>query len=141
MAPSAAKHGSARTKARKRALDILFEADLRGVDALDVLSTHQELNEPPVREFTSDLVRGVKEHQVELDALVAECLNPGWTLARMPRVDRNLARIAAYEIMFTDVAPEIAVAESVGLSQELSTDASPGFLGGVLGALAARRPA
>ncbi len=139
MPAPAVKRGSARTKARKRALDILFEADLRGTDALTALAAHEELGEPPVREFTSELVRGVTEHGLEIDDLVAGCLSPGWTLERMPRVDRNLARIATYEIMFTDIAPEIAVSEAVGLSEELSTDASPSFLGGVLGAVAARR--
>lgn len=137
--PATAKRASARTKARKRALDILFEADLRQSDPLAVLAAHVELNEPPVRPFTSELVEGVVAHLAAIDQLIAESLTSGWTLERMPRVDRNLARLAAYEIHHTDVAPEVAVAESVSLAQELSTDESAAFLNGVLRAVGARR--
>ncbi len=137
MAAAPAKRASARTKARKRALDILFEADLRQLGALAVLAAHVEQNEPPVRAFTSELVEGVVAHQAALDQLIAGALAAGWTLERMPRVDRNLARIAAYELVHTDVSREVAMAESVALAQELSTDDSAAFLNGVLRAIVA----
>lgn len=127
-----ARHGT-RSKARKRALDILFEADLRGEDAVATLSERVAQGEPPVRAFTSDLVEGVSAERSEIDAVIERCLTGGWTLERMPRVDRNLARIAIYEMWFTDLAPEIAVNEAVDLSAALSTDDSPDFLNGLLG--------
>lgn len=137
MAAAPAKRASARSKARKRALDVLFEADLRQADPLAVLAAHVELGEPPVRPFTSELVEGVVAHLASIDQLIAESLATGWTLERMPRVDRNLARLATYEIVHTEVAAEIAVAESVALAQELSTDESAAFLNGVLRAVGA----
>lgn len=139
MGAAPVKRASARTKARKRALDILFEADLRQADPLAILAAHVELGEPPVRPFTSELVEGVTANLAALDQLLAGALAAGWTLERMPRVDRNLARIAAYEIVHTDVSGEVAVAECVGLAQELSTDDSAAFLNGVLRAILAQR--
>ncbi|MGC3956228.1 MAG: transcription antitermination factor NusB [Propionicimonas sp.] len=139
MAATSAKRPSARSKARKRALDILFEADLRQTDPLAVLAAHVELGEPPVRPFTSELVEGVVANLAGIDQLIAGSLASGWTLDRMPRVDRNLARLATYEIVHTEVAPEVAVAESVALAQELSTDESATFLNGVLRAVGANR--
>ncbi|MDO4784430.1 MAG: transcription antitermination factor NusB [Propionibacteriaceae bacterium] len=125
------RHGT-RTKARKRALDILFEAELRGRDALETLDDHIAAGHPPVREFTRVLVSGVNEHREAIDARISASLDAAWTLDRMPRVDRNLARIAVYEIDYTEVAPEVAIGEAVALSAELSTDESPGFLNGML---------
>lgn len=127
---------STRTKARKRALDILFEADLRGLGAEEVLEAHTAQAEPAVRPFTTDLVRGVVQHQANLDALIATHLPAGWTLERMPRVDRNLARIAAFELTHTEVDASVALAECVELAGDLSTDSSPSFLNGVLSAVA-----
>ena len=139
MAAPAANRASSRTKARTRAPDILIEADLRQADPLAVLAAHVDLDEPPVRPFTSELVEGVVANLASLDRLIATHLSAGWTLQRMPRVDRNLARIAAYELVHTDVSPPVAVAESVALAEELSTDDSPGFLNGVLRAIAERQ--
>ena len=130
--PHARRHGT-RTKARKRALDILFEADLREEDPLTILAHRLELGEPPVRPFTCDLVEGVCAEVREIDSVIASSLSPGWTLERMPRVDRNLARIAVYEMWFTELAPEIAVTDAVDLAAALSTDESPSFLNGLLG--------
>ena len=141
MPAPAAKRGSARTKARKRALDILFEADLRQTSALDVLHDQTELGDPPVRPFTTELVEGVERHRGQVDQLIAEGLAGGWTLERMPRVDRNLARVAVFEIVHTDVADEVAAAECVALAQELSTDDSAVFLNGLLRNITARRAA
>ncbi len=128
-----------RTKARKRALDILFEADLRDEPVAEVLADRVALASPPVRRFTIELVEGVAAHRAEVDAAIAGCLREGWTLERMPRVDRSLARIAAYELLHTDTEPTIAIDEAVSLAAELSTDDSPGFLNGVLGALSLQR--
>ena len=141
MTAPAAKRGSARTKARKRALDVLFEADLRQVPVLTILQAHTDLAEPPVRAFTTELVEGVVAHQAELDDAITAALAAGWTLERMPRVDRNLARLAAYEVMFTEVAPQVAVAECVALAQELSTDESATFLNGLLRSIVGHRSA
>lgn len=125
------RHGS-RTKARKRALDILFESELRGCDALEILAERSAEAHPPMRPFTIELVEGVQSHLHNIDARITSCLDSNWSLERMPRVDRNLARIAIYEIDYTDIAPEVAIGEAVALSGELSTDESPGFLNGML---------
>lgn len=128
---------STRTKARKRALDILFEAEVRRLAPLDVLSERagDEVT-PPLREFTTELVTGVAEHQATIDERITACLAPGWTLARMPRVDRAAVRIAVFEIDHTEVADKIAISEAVELVDELSTDDSPAFVSGLLGAIA-----
>ncbi len=135
-----AKRGSTRTKARKRALDILFEADLREAPIGEILAAHQEENTPPVRDFTVELVSGVADRLDEIDAEIVGHLADGWTLARMPRVDRNLARLAVYELTATDTSADIVLAEAVALCQELSTDESPAFLNGLLAAVVAARP-
>lgn len=127
-----------RAKARKRALDILYEADLRELPAAEVLAAHRAENDPPVRDLTVELVEGVEAHQAELDGLIAASLASGWTLARMPRVDRSLARLAGFELLHTDTPRDVALAEAIALSQELSTEESPAFLNGLLSALLAR---
>jgi transcription antitermination protein NusB len=130
-------HSSTRSKARKRALDILFEAELRDADQIATLEERQEAASPPVREYTAELVRGVVAHGVEIDARISACLAPGWTLPRIPRVDRAALRIAVYEIDHGEVPDAVAVAEAVQLVSELSTDESPAFVNGVLRAVAA----
>lgn len=136
MSPTdSVRRAPSRTKARKRALDILFEADLREVPALEVLAAHTAEADPPVRPFTTELVEGVTAHRDELDALVGRHLPSGWTLDRMPRVDRNLARLAAFEVLHTQTDAAVAIAECVLLATELSTDDSPALLNGVLGAV------
>jgi transcription antitermination protein NusB len=133
---------STRAKARKRALDILFEAELRGTDPLDTLAVRSDLADPPVREYTVVLVEGVTRHRTEIDRRIAACMSTGWTIERMPRVDRTAARIAVYEIDFGDTPDPVAVAEAVALVSELSTDESPAYLNGLLGAvLATKTPA
>ncbi|WP_028708533.1 transcription antitermination factor NusB [Propionicicella superfundia] len=123
---------SARGKARKRALDILFEAELRGNDPLSTLSERTADADPPVRVYTTELVQGVVAHADEIDRRIVDSLREGWTLTRMPRVDRNLARIAVYESVYGGLPAQVAVSEAVGLAGELSTDESPAFLNGVL---------
>jgi transcription antitermination protein NusB len=126
---------SSRSKARKRALDILFEADLRDTDPVATLEGRIAAGKPPVREYTADLVRGVAAHAAEIDARISACLAAGWTLPRMPRVDRNALRIAVYEIDYGEVPDAVAVAEAVQLVSDLSTDESPAFVNGVLRAV------
>ena len=126
---------STRSKARKRALDIVFEAELRGLDPLTTLADRTEAADPPVREYTAELVRGVAAHAEEIDARISTCLAPGWTLARIPRVDRSALRIAVFEIDYGEVPDPVAVAEAVQLVSELSTDESPAFVNGVLRAI------
>lgn len=135
---------STRSKGRKRALDILFEAELRGLGPIEVLTQRAQRFEedatPPVRVFTHDLVHGVAEHLTEIDARIQAALAPGWTVPRMPRVDRAAVRIAIFEIDHTDVPDTVAIAEAVALADELSTDDSPVFVNGLLAKIA-RTPA
>lgn len=142
-------HRSRRTKARKAALDVLFESDLRGVDPLDTLEAYRTtpefaaVNEGAsrvVRDYTEDLVRGVDTHRASIDQRLSAALDDGWTLERMPRVDRALARIAVFEMDHGDVPARVAIAEALVLAGELSTDESPAFLNGVLSAVARTEP-
>ncbi|MDR1236999.1 MAG: transcription antitermination factor NusB [Propionibacteriaceae bacterium] len=125
-----------RTKARKRALDILFEVDLCESSVADSLALHAGQADPPLRPYTVELVEGVESNRDALDARIAAHLADDWTIQRMPRVDRNLARIAVYEMCHGQVEPAVAIAEAVDLAGGLSTDSSPAFLNGVLSAIA-----
>jgi transcription antitermination protein NusB len=133
---------AARTKARKRALDLLFEAEPRGVDPADLLRERlaAPVTEAPLSEFTADLVMGVVEHRGQLDELIATYAQ-GWTLKRMPAVDRAILRLGAYEVLYsTDVPEPVAISEWVGLATELSTDDSPRFVNGLLARLVEVKP-
>ena len=132
------RDNSPRTKARKRALDILYESELRDRPAADTLAERIGLGEPPVRPFTIELVNGCIEHLDQLDALITSSLTGGWTLDRMARVDRNLARIALFEIAHTGTPAQVAIKEAVDLAARFSTPESPSFLNGVLAAAAER---
>ena len=124
---------SARTKARKRALDVLFESEVRGLALDGTLEERLLAQEPPVKEYTVALVRGVTEQQSRIDELLTS-YSEGWTLERMPAVDRNVLRIGVFEVLYVDDVPDaVAVAEAVGLVRDLSTDESPSFVNGVLG--------
>jgi len=126
---------SARSKARKRALDVLFAADLRGESALEALESAIAEGDGPTNEYTSALVRGVVAEQARIDELLTEHAQ-GWTLDRMPGVDRNVLRLGVYELLYVDDVPDaVAVSEAVALVQDLSTDESPSFVNGVLGAI------
>ena len=130
----------ARTKARKRALDLLYGAELRGRPLDEALLPTQDGNERPVNDYTVTLVRGVTEHQQRIDGLL-EDYAVDWSLARMPAVDRNLLRIGVFEVLLVDdVPPEVAISEAVHLASELSTDESPRFVNGLLARVAERRP-
>ncbi len=127
----------ARTKARKRALDILFESEARGDDPLAVLVQRQETDDaPPVSEYAAMLVAGVVEHRERIDQLLTEHAE-GWTVKRMPAVDRALLRIGVFELLWVDeIDDPVAITEAVELAKTLSTDDSPRFLNGVLGRIA-----
>jgi transcription antitermination protein NusB len=130
----------ARSKARKRALDVLFEAELRGLPLLDLLAERITLGDPPVSEYAADLVRGVSVHQGRIDELIAKYAE-GWTLERMPAVDRNILRIGVYELLWADDVPDgVAISEAVLLARDLSTDGSPAFVNGLLARIADLKP-
>jgi transcription antitermination protein NusB len=135
---------SARSKARKRALDILFEADLRGVPPLEVLAAHQTVRrtagQPPLNEYVDVLVEGVTANRERIDELLSTYAI-GWTLARMPVVDRNLLRIGTYELLWVDDVPDaVAIDEAVDLATSLSTNESPTFVNGLLARLLELKP-
>jgi N utilization substance protein B len=134
-----AGRSSSRSKARKRALDILFEAELRGTDPVATLEERAAAADPPIRNYTAELVRGVAGHASEIDARISTCLAAGWSLERMPRVDRNAMRIAVFEIDYGEMPDSVAISEAVQLVSELSTDDSPGFVNGVLRTIATSR--
>ncbi len=126
---------SARRKARKRALDILFEADVRREDPATILRARQALAEPPVPEYTVVLINGVAAQRERIDELLST-YSEGWTLERMPTVDRNILRVAIFELLYCDDVPDpVAIDEGVALARELSTDDSPKFVNGLLGRL------
>ena len=130
----------ARSKARKRALDILFEAELRSTPVLDLLAERITLGSPPVPAYAADLVRGVAVHRARIDELISAYAE-GWTLGRMPAVDRNVLRIGVYELLWADDVPDgVAISEAVLLARELSTDASPAFVNGLLARIAELKP-
>jgi transcription antitermination protein NusB len=130
----------ARSKARKRALDILFEAEIRGVPLLDLLDERSAAATPPVSGYAAELVRGVHDHSGRIDELLAR-YSEGWTLDRMPAVDRNILRIGAYELLWRpDVPDGVAISEAVVLAGDLSTEGSPAFVNGLLARLAEVRP-
>ena len=133
--PAGSRSSSTRSKARKRALDILFESELRGTDPLQTLAERAADATSPIRDYTATLVKGVHAHADDIDRRIAGALKAGWTLPRLPRVDRTALRIATYELDYTDLPPAVAVAEAVHLVSELSTDESPTFVQGVLGGL------
>ena len=125
---------SARTKARTRALDILFEADQRGLNAVALLD--DRLTDPESRAannpYTAEIVRGVVAHWQDINGALTD-YSQGWTIERMPAVDRAVLRIGTWEILFNDEIPDaVAISEAVALATALSTDESPAFVNGLL---------
>jgi N utilization substance protein B len=130
----------ARSKARKRALDILFEAEIKGEPPLDVLAERTAAGSPPVSGYAAELVRGVQAHRERIDELLA-AHSQGWSLDRMPAVDRNVLRIGVFELFWMPSVPDgVAISEAVLLARELSTDGSPAFVNGLLARLLELRP-
>jgi N utilization substance protein B len=126
---------AARSKARKRAVDVLYEADVRGNDRLAVLRDRIETANPPVPEHTVRLVEGVAEHTGRIDALI-DAHASNWSLDRLPDVDRAILRMAVFELLWADDVPDaVVIDEAVELAKTLSTDDSPAFVNGVLGAI------
>lgn len=135
---------SARSKARKRALDLLYASDLRGGDGAmgDPLpaAAAAGTSGAPLPEHARRLVEGVLAHRERIDELIAGHAS-GWTLPRMPPVDRNILRIGVYELLWCDDVPDaVAISEAVELASALSTADSPRFVNGLLGRLLARKP-
>ncbi len=127
---------SARSKARKRALDILFESDLRGLGPGATIHERRATPLPPVNDYTVRLVEGVAAHAAEIDATISTH-SAGWPLNRMPAVDRNILRIGVFELTHVDDVPQaVALSEAVSMARELSTDDSPDFVNGVLAKVA-----
>lgn len=127
-----------RHQARKRAVDLLFEAEARGMSPAEVVDVRTALADAnpdvaPLLPYTAAAARGVSEHTAHIDDLISTHLQ-GWTLDRLPAVDRAILRVAVWELLYADDVPEpVAVDEAVQLAKELSTDDSPGFVNGVLG--------
>ena len=137
---------SARTKARKRALDALYASDVRGEEALELLKqTEVEVedrqNQQAIFDYAEMLVTGYLENAYQIDSEI-QMLADNWSLDRMPAVDRAILRMAAWEILHNAEVPnEVAISEAVSLAGELSTDESPKFINGVLARLAKGRQA
>lgn len=131
---------AARSKARKRALDILFESEMQRLDTGGSLEARIERAVPPLNEYAIHLVEGVIAHRERIDELLTTYAE-GWTLDRMPGVDRNVLRLGAFEVLYCpDVPDAVAIDEAVKLVSELSTDESPGFVNGLLGRLQELKP-
>jgi transcription antitermination protein NusB len=129
----------ARRKARKRALDVLYEADLRDLPPSQVWESYVQRiakPHPDHLDYSQDLVEGVAKNLDRIDELIASYAE-GWTIDRMPVVDRNLARIAVFELLYVpEVDDAVAISEAVELARTMSTDDSPRFLNGILGRIA-----
>ncbi len=125
----------ARRKARRRAVEVLYEAEVRSTSVEDVIRRRRAQPEPPINDFTEDLARSVDGRRERIDELL-DTYAIGWTLERMPVVDRNILRMGAYELLWADDIPDgVAIAEAVGVAKELSTDESPNFVSGLLSRL------
>ena len=128
---------SARSKARKQSLDLLYEADIRGASASDLMVA-RDIDEEgpdarPIRDFTKVLVEGVVTNKRKIDELITTYAQ-GWDMDRLPAVDRNILRLGIYEIVWSaDLDDGIAIDEALKLAKELSTDESSGYIHGVLG--------
>jgi N utilization substance protein B len=126
---------AARSKARKRAVDVLYEADLRRSDPLAVLRDRIADGNPPVPEHAVRLVEGAVEQRPRIDALIEQHAS-GWSLDRLPDVDRAILRMAVYELLWVDDVPDaVVIDEAVELAKALSTDDSPAYVNGVLGGI------
>jgi transcription antitermination protein NusB len=131
---------SARSKARRRALDILFETDVRGIALGSTLPDRVAKADPPLNPYVTDLVEGVITHQRRIDQLLGTYAT-GWTVDRMPAVDRNLLRIGVFEILYRDDVPDmVAIDEAVSIAKDLSTDESPAFVNGLLARISELKP-
>jgi N utilization substance protein B len=131
---------SARSKARKQSLDLLYEGDIRGQLPADLLALRDVVEEGPdarpIREYTKELIAGISENRRKIDELISTYAQ-GWDMDRLPAVDRNILRLGIYEILWCkDLADAVAIDEALNLAKELSTDDSATYIHGVLGRIA-----
>lgn len=131
---------SARSKARKQALDLLYETDIRGTNLVETLILRDIPAEGPdarpIRDYTKELVNGVSDNRRKIDELITTYAQ-GWDMDRLPAVDRNILRLGIYEILWSkDVPTSVAIDESLILAKELSSDESSKYIHGVLGRIA-----
>ncbi|HEY7488239.1 MAG TPA: transcription antitermination factor NusB [Streptosporangiaceae bacterium] len=132
----------ARTKARRLALDTLYAAELRDLPPMEVLGQRQRDPRDEISEYDHAvrLIEGVDTQRERIDELIST-YSVGWTLDRMPAVDRNLLRIGVYELLWVDDVPDgVAISEAVALATELSTGESPRFINGLLSRLQELKP-
>ncbi|WP_237205264.1 transcription antitermination factor NusB [Rothia nasimurium] len=131
---------NSRTKARLRALEVLFEADQRGDDVIDVLIRRRTYTSAQISLYSEQIVRGVRDHDEEIREYI-ETYARDWTMDRMPSVDRVALRLGAWELLFNDEIPDaVAISEATGLVRLLSTDDSPKFVNGLLDRLRQVKP-
>jgi N utilization substance protein B len=128
---------SARSKARKQSLDLLYEGDIRGQEPADLLALRDVVEEGPdsrpIREYTKELISGIADNRRKIDELISTYAQ-GWDMDRLPAVDRNILRLGIYEILWCkDLDDAVAIDEALNLARELSTDDSAGYIHGVLG--------
>jgi len=131
---------SARSKARKQSLDLLYEGDIRGQSPADLLALRDIVEEGPdaraIREYTKELIAGISENRRKIDELISTYAQ-GWDMDRLPAVDRNILRLGIFEILWCkDLADAVAIDEALNLAKELSTDDSATYIHGVLGRIA-----
>jgi N utilization substance protein B len=137
---------SARTKARKRAVDAVFAADIRKISPITLLDEVAALaadrqNQEPIFSYAREIVQGIIDKNDEIDDLL-ETYSQGWALDRMPNLDRAILRVAVWEILFNEEVPDgVAINEAVDLAKELSTDDSGAFVNGLLSRIAATKTA
>jgi N utilization substance protein B len=131
---------AARSKARKRAVDLLYEADMREADAVAVLAERLPAADPPINDYTVELIEGIGANRPRIDEILAG-YSEGWTIERMPGVDRAVLRLGIYELLWRpDIPAAVAIDEAVELAKMLSTDDSPKFVNGVLSRVLRERP-
>lgn len=131
---------SARSKARKQTLDLLYETDIRGTNLLETLALRDVVEEGPdarpIREYTKELVTGISENRRKIDELITTYAQ-GWDMDRLPAVDRNILRLGIYELLYVkDLPTSVAIDEAISLAKELSSDESSKYIHGVLGRIA-----
>jgi transcription antitermination protein NusB len=131
---------SARSKARKQTLDLLYESDIRGSDLLELLASRDVVEEGPdarpIRDYTKTLVEGIATHKRKIDELISTYAQ-GWDMDRLPAVDRNILRLGIYEILWVvELEDGIVIDEALTLAKDLSTEDSAGYIHGVLGRIA-----
>ncbi|MDN5549106.1 MAG: transcription antitermination factor NusB [Brevibacterium sp.] len=123
---------SARTRARRRALELMFEAGQRRLDTEQIVTMRSNDPDYPMKAYAVEIVEGITSHREEIDEIIATYAE-GWTLERMPAVDLALLQIGTWEIIFNDEVPDkAAIDEAVSLARQFSTDDSPGFISGLL---------